>query len=321
MGATKYHLLTPARGTINQNSNLFSLPSAQPQDSGTYFLTVTEDGCTSQQVSAVVNVAPACDLSLTLQPLLPTCSNAQTGIVEVFYSGGIGNVFYSTDNVAFTQAPPNEFIISNLGSTVTVDSKDSSSPPCLAHASISLGVSQAPTITISGDLDICGENPPALTAVVNPSTGNYSYAWSKNNQPFGANSQTIQPDGSGSYAVTVTDLTTGCQGSSMSVSINTNLSAAISPAQPCLANGSVTLQALPNPQGIYTYTWTFMDNPSILSQVDTINVTKPGVYTETITDTTTPACTSSHSVLVTAPPSLSITPNGTIFVCTGESVV
>ena len=64
-----------------------------------------------------------------------------------------------------------------------------------------------------------------------------------------------------------------------------------------------------------------MDNPSILSQVDTINVTEPGLYTVTIMDTTTPACTSSHSVLVVAPPSLSITPSGEIFVCTGESVL
>ena len=69
--------------------------------SGDYTITVTDaNGCTAQELFSVIDTVPPITLSLITQDSV-TCFGQNDGALEVSASGGLGDLSYSIDNVAF----------------------------------------------------------------------------------------------------------------------------------------------------------------------------------------------------------------------------
>ncbi len=159
---------------------------------------------------------------------------------------------------------------------------------CTTHTTGSVVVPVEPIVAIIGNFDICGVVTPQLTATVTNETGSFSYLWT----PNGQTTPTITVSVPGTYGVTVTDTTTGCQGSQTAV-VNDDLSASITPASACIPQGgSVVLTALPS-TGNYTYSWSLPGGGT--SSLNPITATEPGTYTVTIKDPEHPDCQATTS--------------------------
>ena len=177
-------------------------------------------------------------------------------------------------------------------------------------ASTTVTVNALPTATItpSGSTTICAGGSVTLNA--NSGTG-LSYAWTNGGT---SNSRTYNT--AGSYTVTVTD-GNGCSNTSAPtvVSVNTLPAATITPSGSTsfCAGGSITLNA--NSGTGLSYAWTNGGT----SNTRTYNTA--GSYTVTVTDGNGCSNTSAPTVVtVNALPTATITANGPLTFCAGNSV-
>jgi len=173
-----------------------------------------------------------------------------------------------------------------------------------AETSVTVHPAPPATITASGPLTFCTGDSVTLHA-----PAGYSYLWST-----GETTDSIVVAESGSYSVTVTGAN-GCSAISAEtvVAVNANPSATITPSGPTTfcEGDSVTLAA---PAGLL-YLW----STGAVSQ--SIDVTQPGNYSVTVTNTSGCSATSAETaVTVNANPSVTITPNGPTTFCEGGSV-
>lgn len=100
----------------------------------------------------------------------------------------------------------------------------------------SFTVSISPTVPV-----ICPDGSLTLTAVTNPSTGNYSYLWLKNGSSTGITSKTYkvtEPSQSDTYSVQVT--LNGCTMNSTPVSVSTIILSSLNIAADCDGNITIT---------------------------------------------------------------------------------
>ena len=94
----------------------------------------------------------------------------------------------------------------------------------------------------SSSTEVCDGVPVELEAIPSGNGNNYGYAWST-----GESGNTIQVGEAGSYSVTVTDLTTGCEASSNITLASEDITVAITPEKPIICEGKeVTLNVEPN---------------------------------------------------------------------------
>lgn len=191
--------------------------------------------------------------------------------------------------------------------TVTVTSPQTS---CTAVITRPVVLNVPPTVTIQagGNTSICeGESVPLGTTTL----GFSSYRWSN-----GATTSGIAVTQPGAYSVTVTDAN-GCSATSNTIVISVATApnpeiTANGPLQFC-AGGSVTLNA---GSGFIRYRW------SNGATTQSINVTSPGLYTVAVTNASGCERTSPPvQVIVTNAPKPSISANGPLKFCQGNSVV
>ncbi|MCC7245508.1 MAG: SprB repeat-containing protein, partial [Saprospiraceae bacterium] len=223
----------------NNGSTSFNLFNLAP---GFYSGTVTDaNGCTA--VRNITITEPALALTGTGSSTNANCGLA--GSATVTPSGGTApySILWSTGAVTNT--------ISVMPGTYTATVTDANG--CTASTSVTVGGSTS-TVTVNTSVLTnagCTVGGSA-SATASGGTGNYAYVWDNGQTTSTATNLTA-----GTHKVTVTDITTGCQGMA-TVNIPTaptlTTSTTLTANATCLVGGSATA----NPSGgsaPYTYLW------------------------------------------------------------------
>jgi hypothetical protein len=268
--------LTALGGTSYLWSTGVSAPSINTSVAGTYLVTATDaSGCTGTAsatvgVFSLPNAAIAGNLSL--------CAGSTSTLTA---SGGLSYLWS-------TGASTTSITVNTAGMySVTVTNDDG----CTGTGSVVVVSNSLPTVSITGDLNICTGETTQLTA----SSGGLAYAWST-----GASTQSISISAGGIYSVTFTDANS-CSNSA-SATVNQNPAIVLAPvviATSCNggSNGAINLSAS---GGIPSFQ--FVWNNGATSQ----NLTNipAGYYTVTATDAS--GCTTAASATVSQPVAIQI---------------
>ncbi|MEX1187916.1 MAG: T9SS type A sorting domain-containing protein, partial [Bacteroidia bacterium] len=185
---------------------------------------------------------------------------------------------------------------------------------------IVVGQNPTPVASSTGNTTICGSGSVALSTTT--LTGG-SYQWLLNGSPIiGATQNTYSATQSGAFSVSVTN-SAGCSGSSNSITVNVvaNVTASISNAGiTTICQGSSTTLSI-NTQVGNTIQWRLNGNPINGANSQTYSATEAGTYTATVSNGPTCNATSnSITISVVAGPSATISAAGATTFCTGGNV-
>ncbi len=267
-------------------------------------LTVATSSCTPPTVSAGSDVS-----------ICPGGSIAIGGSPTATGGSELGALVYSwspTTNLSSASAAnPTANPSVTTPYTVTVYRN---TPSCSATATVTVTVNtpQVLTVSPSGTQTICPGGSVSLAAA----NGFTNYVWTT---PSGTqNGQAISATAAGNYTVTAHDANT-CNSTStaVTISIATPQVLTVSPSgtQTICPGGSVSLAAA---NGFTNYVWT---TPSGTQNGQTISATVAGNYTVTAHDANNCNSTSSSvTVSIATPQTLSVSPSGTQTICPGGSV-
>lgn len=247
---------------------------------GTYTLTVlSANGCSSTQEVTITqdNAAPTASIA---PPAAIDCDNPTITLDGSGSSGGVTYLWSTGETTATTNAGAGTYTL-----TVTNISNG-----CTDEVSV---VVDDNSTVVTADIDVAGQitctnGSVTLTAINVTGSANPTYLWSN-----GMNGQSITVNTDGSITLTVTDAVTGCNGDvTAMVTSDTNdptAAAGVSGELNC-DNTSVVLSTAGSSTGPnITASW---------SAADPNNVTSPGTYTLTITNTDN-GCSATADVNVT----------------------
>ena len=298
-GGTTLNLIGGGVGTYSWTSSNGFISTAQSPTilnanislSGTYMLTVTNNGCTSTaSVAVTVNPNP----TATASSNSPIC----VGNTISLSGGGIGtyswtgvNGFTSTDQ---NPSIPNATILSSGTYRITVTNVSG----CTSTAMTSVTVNPNPTATASSNSPVCVGNTISL---MGGGVGTYSWT-SSNGFTSTAQSPTISNvtvSASGTYTITVTNANGCTSTSSVSVTVNALPTATASNNSPICSGATLNLIG----GGVGSYLWTgpgtftsSAQSPNVLSATASMS----GTYTITVTNIN--GCTSTATTSVTVNP-------------------
>ncbi|HNB81431.1 MAG TPA: hypothetical protein PLP14_04985, partial [Chitinophagaceae bacterium] len=276
-------------------NNGLSVPSFTTDTSGTYSVTVTgANGCKS--TSSVIQTIRYPQASVSITPNGPTTfCNGQS--VTLTASGGL---VYNWSNGAHTQS----VVVSSTG-TYSLNFTDSNS--CVANSSVvTVTVNPTPTVPVvsaSGPLDFC--NGSSVTLTTNAGAGHY---WNT-----GSTSGTITIYSSGAFIDTMVN-GFGCKSWSAPNLVNVHPTASITASGPTTFCFGGTVNLAAQPASGVSYAWS---NGSVAQNVNITNtqnvsviVSEPGGCKDT----------AYTNVLVHPLPTGSVTANGPVTVCSGNTV-
>jgi len=272
--------------TYQWDPNVGNVSDIVVSSSGTYSVTVTDDnGCTD---SNSITVTQSTSLNPVITGDLNLCSGETTTL-----SVGTFDSYQWSANAGSATTPT--ITVSNAGSyCVTV----SDASGCTGTRCATVVVNPNPAPDITGGAAICPGSSTVLSA------GTYSsYTWQD-----GSFNATYTATAAGTYTVTVTDAN-GCTGTdNFVVTLNANLSPAITGDPDFCAGGNSILDA---GTGYASYLW------STAATTQTITVTTGGTYSVTVADSGGCSGTDDFAVTVNANPTPSIT--GDLAICNGQN--
>ncbi len=233
----------------------------------TYSVVATDaTGCT---LNGSVTVGAGASISVSATGIDESCLAIGDGSATATATGGSGNYTYSWSNGGTTAT-----ITGLTAGTYTVLATDVNTG-CFESTSVTISSGTGISVTVSGTNESCiGNADGSATATVSGGSGNYSYNWSS-----GGSSATETGLSPGSYTVTVTDQTTGCDAiETVSISSGTSftINTSSTPADCGSTNGTATATA--SGPGTYTYAWS---NGGVGS---TITGLAGGTYTVSVTE-------------------------------------
>jgi len=306
-GMSSYSWTGP--NSFNSSSQSPTIPNATTSNAGTYYLTVTYGGCTSDPANTMVVVGT--------KPTAITSSNSPicegSTIVLTGGPGGMASYSWTGPNgfSSSSQSPtiPNA-TTSNAGTYyLTVTYGGCTSDP----ANTTVVVGTKPTATASSNSPICEGSTIVLTGGPGGMT---SYSWTGPNG-FSSSSQSptipnATTSNAGTYYLTVT------YGGCTSDPTNTTVVVGTKPTATASSNSPVsegaTIQLYGGPNGMTSYSWTgpggwtsSLQNPIRSSAT----LAMAGTYTLTVTNSN--GCTDDESTSVTV--STTELPNYPVRVC------
>ena len=257
-------------------------PMVTGLNAGVYFVMVrNSEGCA---VMSRVEIEDSGQPGLVLSGTDAACGESN-GMVTAMTAGGTEPYSYlwsTGDTTAVIDSlEPGDFSV-----TVT------DAMGCSAEGMISIGGSDLPMVSISGERTSCGADDGVATALGEGGVEPYSFAWST-----GATTSTIGDLGAGTYEVTLTDAE-GCQATAAFVieAFDAPVVTIESTDTSCGEDdGSATVSATGG-TGVYTYLWS---NGAVS---DSIGGLAAGVYSVTVTDMM--GCTGEATVEIGASNSL-----------------
>lgn len=262
---------------------------------GTYTLTVSSgNGCTATSEVTITQDISTPTASIGT-PAAIDCNNASVTLDGTGSSAGV-TYLWSTGETTATAT-------TNMGAGTYTLTVTNTSNGCTDEVSV---VVNDNSTLVTADVDVqgqlsCTTGSVTLSAINVTGSANPTYTWSN-----GMTGQTITVSTDGMITLTVTDAVTGCSGDIMAnVTSDTNDPTAVAGVSGNLdcTNTSVVLSTAGSSTGAnFTASW---------STADPNNVTAPGVYTLTITNTDN-GCTATSDVTVlqdvTAPTAIVVTP-------------
>jgi gliding motility-associated-like protein len=273
------------------------LTGATPVMGGTYSLTVTVGGCTSNPatVSIVVNATPAA----------PTASGVTicSGVSATLTASAPGGTYdwYDAATGGTLQGTGSSFTTPVLTSTTTYYVQSTISGCVGPRTSVTVTVSPSFTVVTTADDSICNGTSATL-GVLSPS-GSYTYSWDAPASPAFSTSASpvVTPATTSTYTVTVTD-PAGCTGSDVvTLSVGTPLvvSASGVPSNcfaSCDGTGSVAVSGSFSP---YSYSWSTGSSSASVSGLCA------GTQTVTVTDLI--GCTAQDTIQIQEPAIITLT--------------
>lgn len=185
----------PATGLSSSTS---SNPIASPVSTTSYVLTgtVSASGYTTRDTVVVtVNAAPV----ITFNPPSALCKNASPVVLTATPAGGT----FSGSGVTGNQFDP----VVGPGS-FTVSYSVTGTNACTSTSSKTIQVNTVNVSAVVTAVQCNGQSNGAVDLTPSAGSGNYSYTWSN-----GSTLQDLNAVSAGNYAITLTDLTTGCTAS------------------------------------------------------------------------------------------------------------
>ncbi len=293
-----------------------NLPDPTGLQPGPYLVTVTDGfGCMDEQAFTVSSPPALAPSIVSIQGV--NCFNANGGNINLNVTGGTPNYGYLWSNAATVQDPQNL-----AAGTYTVTITDGNNCTMTATAVVPSDFA-APTASTSPPNSITCSLPNVTLDGTGSSSGpNFSYNWVASPGNIVSGSTTLNPivNQSGTYILTVQNLTNGCTSSASSVvdANNTPPTASAGPnATLTCAATNVSLDGSGSSTGgNFTYLWTASPGGIILGGSTTLNpiVSAIGTYTLLVTNTQN-GCTSTDLAVVDnnlAPPAASVAAPGLI---------
>jgi len=280
---------------------------------GTYSLTVTDGGCTSDPAitSVVVNTRPTASASSNS----PVCEG-----VTIVLTGGPSGMSYSwtgPDNFTSTdQSPTIPSATSAMAGTysLTVTNDGCSSDP----ATTSVVINAKPTATADSNSPVCEGNTIVLTG--GPGAMD-SYSWSGPDSFSSSLQSPSIPSATtamaGTYSLTVTDGACNSDPATTSVVVNTKPTATASNSGP-VAEGEA-VQLFGGPDAMALYSWS---GPNFFTSSEQNPIVSPavaGTYTLTVTDYS--GCSDTDSTVVVVITLPAVTTNAATDVTTNSATL
>jgi hypothetical protein len=283
---------------------------------GTYTVTVTNpvNGCSSTSSVTIAQGTQAPGASASVSGPL-TCST--TSVILSGSSSATGVTYSWSGPGGFTSTLQNPVVSAAGVYTLTVRDLATNCTSTATVTVVQSGALPGATASVSGAIN-CTTN--SVTLLGNSGTSGVSYSWSGPNS-FTSTAQNPVVSTTGTYTLTVTNSSTGCQSiASTTVTQNTTAPGATASAGGTLncTNTSVTLSGSSSTSGV-TYNWSGPNSFTSASQNPL--VTTPGTYTLTVTNPAN-GCTSTANTIVSQSetlPGASAGVNGTL-TCSVTSV-
>ena len=300
---------TPSGGTspftyLWNTTPVQNTQTANNLSAGTYSVTVTDaNGCSA---TTSVTITSTANPTVSASGTQAGCTVAN-GSASATPSGGTSPFTYLWN----TTPAQNTQTANNLSAgTYIVIATDANG--CSATTSVTITTTNGPAVSATGTQAGCTVANGSATATPSGGTSPFTYLW--NTTPV-QNTQTANNLSAGTYTVTVTDAN-GCSAfTTVTISSTSNIPSAAASANnnvSCfgLSDGSATATGTGGTPG-YNYSW----NTSPVQNTQTANNLSAGTYSVTITDAN--GCSAVASVLITAPPVITLTANSSSVTCSG----
>lgn len=269
-------------------------------NAGSYTVNVWDVNSCSATAVIVISEPSAINLSVTSQDA--TCAGNSTGSIDLTASGGTGSYSYVWSNTSTDKD------IANLPAgnyTVTVSDANN----CTASTSATIHEPSAVMANIAMLPVSCnGGNNGSLEATATGGNSNYQYVWNN-----GVTNSSISQLGAGTYALTATDV----KGCSATASATVTEPAILSITETvsnisCKGGSNGSIQTISSGgSGTYSYLW---NNGASTPAISGLSA---GSFSVTVTDGN--GCSTSKSILVTAPSAIQLTTTTTNAGCSGSN--
>jgi gliding motility-associated-like protein len=309
LGGSVSYAWSPVTGLSNPN---ISNPVANPSNTTTYTVTITDAiGCTASD-NVTVNVSP--QIIIDAGPATFFCPGNTAQLNAVSNIAGTFSWSPATGLSNGTILNP----IANPSQTTTYTLFVTDGLGCVVSDNVTVNVPIQLIINAGNDTSICFGTPGQLNVQLLQGA-NVFYNWT----PAGSlSSATISnpvatPTTTTTYNVTVTD-PFGCNVSdNITISVNPQITVNAGPDTFFCPGNNVQLSATTNTNGLYAWTPSAgLSNSSILNPLATPSNTTN--YVLTVTDGV--GCKGKDSLIVTVPPVLSVNAGKDTFVCYGQPV-
>ncbi len=284
---------TGPNGFTSSNQNP-TVPNTSSSDAGTYTLTVTNNGCSSNDDVTITINSP---LSFTVDSTDPTCGNSD-GDITITASGATSTTLYSIDNGA-NFSTSNTFTGLASGNYQIVVRDDNG---CEATQTVSLSNAGAPTIdNIVATETSCTSDDGTITITASGGTGTLQY--SIDNGTTFQSSGSFTGLGAGNYDVVVKDNNDCETNGTISINQMNAPSLTLDNSQDVVCNGADDGSAEVSATGgtsPYTFGWT----PNVSTSENGTNLSA-GDYTVTVTDGA--GCSDTVQFTINEPATIAIT--------------
>ncbi|MEM5566179.1 T9SS type B sorting domain-containing protein [Psychroserpens sp. AS72] len=304
----QYQITTTAAAPLDTDTNWASA-STFNRDAGNYYVHVIDAyGCI---VSSPVVILPMDDQPNISAVINTTCdvSDGDYEILVSLGSPGIAPYSFSIDGGAFqTQSTP--FTISNLFSGMhTVEIQDANGCGNTVTVDILAPLDITPTISASAT---CNDDDGEITVIGSGGSGTYTYSISPNPASISETGGLFSGVPSGIYTVTITDTVTSC-----TEDVTVSLQAATPPtfttnstSVTCFGDNSGSFEInVIGYSGTYNYEVFDSTSTSVFGVVNANTSTNPltvtgmtaGSFTVVITETESPFCNATSTVIISSP--------------------
>lgn len=282
--------------SINWSTGAFDVETITGLGAGSYGVTVTDDLPETVTMNFTISQPAPVQVSLVSQTEI-TCDNPQANI-QVAASGGNGGFSYNWGG----GITGNNINVSTAG-LYTVTATDGNN--CTGTLQVNVTAdTQAPTISAGANQSIGCPGGNAVLQGTGPTGAQYTILWTTSNGNISSGASSYNPvvNEGGTYTLTVTNNTNGCQSqattmvtgppAAMSITLTpTNITCA------GLNNGQISSQVSGGGGG-YMFSWSNMATTQNISNLG------PGSFTLTVTDAN--GCTATSSATISAPPALTV---------------